>query len=153
MPGRASLQAGQYYAFSRNVFWKIMGELFAAGPKISYQQRLEKLIENRVALWDVLSACERPGSLDTDIDLASAKINDFNTWFSTHTQVSHVFFNGGTASSVFKRQVAPGLAHRPVLTTLPSTSPAHASMTFEKKLERWSVIARIVQPFTGLPFQ
>ena len=145
MPGRASLEAGQYYAFGRNAFWKIMGDLFAASPDLAYPQRLSKLVENRLALWDVLVACLRPGSLDADIEIASAKANDFNLFFTTHPAISHVFFNGRTAESVFKRRVVPGLAHNPVLTALPSTSPAHAGMTYEQKLQQWSMIARVLQ--------
>jgi hypoxanthine-DNA glycosylase len=127
MPGRASLQAGQYYAFGRNAFWKIMGELFSAGPDLAYPERLDRLVGARIALWDVLAACQRPGSLDSDIKLNSAEANDFNHFFATHPAVSHVFFNGRTAESVFRRRVVPELTPELELVALPSTSPAHAS--------------------------
>ena len=51
MPGSASLQATQYYAFTRNAFWKIMGDLYSAGPELDYPLRLQKLVENKIALW------------------------------------------------------------------------------------------------------
>ena len=54
MPGVASLEATQYYAFPRNVFWKVMGDLFAAGPELDYRSRLQKLMTHHIALWDVI---------------------------------------------------------------------------------------------------
>jgi hypoxanthine-DNA glycosylase len=67
MPGEASLKAGQYYAHPRNAFWHIMGELFGAGPSLPYQERVAILQSVRIALWDSLQACIRPGSLDASI--------------------------------------------------------------------------------------
>ena len=77
MPGVASLEATQYYAFPRNAFWKIMGELFGAAPQLDYPLRLQKLKENHIALWDVIQACHRPGSLDSAISETG------KTWVST----------------------------------------------------------------------
>jgi TDG/mug DNA glycosylase family protein len=82
MPGTASLEAARYYAFPRNTFWKIMGDLFAAGPKLDYSSRLKQLISNQIALWDVIKACHRPGSLDSDISDDGMTTNDFNDFFT-----------------------------------------------------------------------
>ena len=53
---------GQYYAQPQNGFWRIMGAIFGAGPSLPYPERLERLIANRVAVWDVLAAGERNGT-------------------------------------------------------------------------------------------
>ena len=71
MPGPESLQQQQYYAQPRNAFWRIMGELVGARPELSYSRRLELLIEQRIALWDVCAAAERVGALDAAIRRAS----------------------------------------------------------------------------------
>ena len=84
MPGQASLQQSQYYAHPRNSFWYIMGELFAAGPELDYAQRLQVLLEQRVALWDVVHRCQRKGSLDADIEQQSVEANDFLTLFDRY---------------------------------------------------------------------
>jgi hypoxanthine-DNA glycosylase len=143
MPGRTSLAMGQYYAHARNAFWFIMGALFGARPELPYEQRLEVLRRRQVAVWDVMQACHRPGSLDGRIVAASIIPNDFAAFFRGHPRVRHVFFNGAAAAVAFERQVLPGLApgmravHRQ---RLPSTSPALAMLSREEKLERWRVV-------------
>lgn len=144
LPGQRSLQAHEYYAQPQNVFWRIMHELVAAGPELDYRRRLAQLRRQGVALWDVLAAGQRPGSLDSAIVKTTAVSNDFASFFARHGRsVRLICFNGKTAASIYARRVAPGLSTdyaRIPTATLPSTSPAHAAMRFEDKLERWSQV-------------
>lgn len=142
MPGVASLEAGQYYAFSRNAFWRIMAELFGAGPQLDYPLRLEKLNENHIALWDVIQTCHRPGSLDSSISDTGLATNDFIGFFKAHPHISHVCFNGQKAAGLFKKKVAPRLTGELQYHVLPSTSPANAAMGYAAKLKAWSVLKR-----------
>ena len=131
----------QYYAQPRNGFWKIMDALFGAGPSLPYAARLERLIECRVAVWDVLAAGERAGSLDSAIVPASCVSNDFAGFFERHREIRRVCFNGSKAGELYRRLVVPTLAPRlAALDTrrLPSTSPAHAARSFAAKLALWS---------------
>jgi hypoxanthine-DNA glycosylase len=139
LPGVASLEAQQYYAHPRNLFWDLMGELFGAGRELAYAQRCERLTAAGVAVWDVLHAARRPGSLDADIDLRSLIANDFTALFASQPQLRTVAFNGQTAATLFRRNVLPALAPLPTLRllTLPSTSPAHAGRTRAQKLTLW----------------
>lgn len=137
MPGAASLAAGQYYAHPRNAFWPIMGALFGAGPDLPYEERAARLRESGVAVWDVLRACVRPGSLDSNI--SDEVPNDFAGFFRDHPQIVHIYLNGGKAAASFRKYAA---ADCPVsFTPLPSTSPAHAGMTFGRKCAAWAVIS------------
>jgi len=139
MPGEASLKAGQYYAHPRNAFWQIMGALFEAGPSLAYRERLARLQAVGIALWDTLQTCVRPGSLDASI--TEEKANDFAAFFAAHPAITHVCFNGGKAETVFRRLVLPALPKTSlVFTRLPSTSPAHAAMTFDAKVRAWSIV-------------
>lgn len=141
MPGKASLAAQEYYAYRHNAFWRIMGDLLDAGPELPYPQRLVRLTAAGVALWDVMAACERPGSLDADIVGASIRVNDFPAFFAAHPGIRRVFFNGGTAEASFRRLVLPGLhGHDLTFARLPSTSPAHAALGYAAKLAAWSAI-------------
>lgn len=141
MPGQASLAAQEYYAYKQNAFWRIMGDLVGAKPELPYAQRLERLKSAGIALWDVMAACERQGSLDADIVASSIQANDFAGFFATYPGISRVFFNGASAETSFRRLVLPALADRGLhLTRLPSTSPAHAASSYADKLAAWSVV-------------
>ncbi len=141
MPGQASLAAHEYYAHPQNAFWRIMGDLFGAGPTLPYAVRLAKLQAAGVALWDVMAACERPGSLDADIVPGSVQANDFAAFFAVNRCITRVFFNGAAAETAFRRHVLPGLGEAGLaLQRLPSTSPAHAALSYDKKLAAWSQI-------------
>ena len=150
MPGVASLAAGRYYAHPRNRFWPIMGALFGACPELPYDARLQALMRAGIALWDVLESCERPGSLDADIDLRSAQANDFADFFAAHPRIARVAFNGGTAERLFRRDSASGLRSLELI-RLPSTSPAHAGMPAEQTLAAWraALCSAVPTPDTG----
>lgn len=140
MPGEASLAAGRYYAHPRNAFWPIVAALCGFAAAAPYEHRLAALQERGIALWDVLQSCERAGSLDGDIDRASAQPNDFAAFFASHQHLAAVLCNGGTAFALFTRRVRPILA-APLAALpcvqLPSTSPAHAGRTLAQKLAAW----------------
>jgi TDG/mug DNA glycosylase family protein len=147
MPSVASLEQQQYYGKPQNAFWKIMGELFSAGPELPYSDRVNALTARGIAVWDVLASCVRPGSLDSAIDMRTAEVNDFVGFLSTHAMISHVFFNGRKAEDVYQRPVLTDVGPiRPamVYTGLPSTSPAMAAMNFEQKLTRWSTVSSVL---------
>ncbi|MGZ8181599.1 MAG: DNA-deoxyinosine glycosylase [Methylobacter sp.] len=144
MPGQESLAASQYYANRRNAFWKIMAELLQFDPGSSYEARLHELKTARIALWDVLQSCTRVGSLDAKIDAGSITVNDFQGFFRTHGKIRAVFFNGAKAESAYRQHVLPTVNTVPVsYMRLPSTSPAHASLSYEQKLQAWRAALRL----------
>jgi double-stranded uracil-DNA glycosylase len=143
MPGRASLAASQYYAHPRNRFWHILGELLGFDPGRVYQERVQALQSAGIALWDVLASCVRPTSMDADIDADSLIVNDFETFYGQHRRVAQVFFNGATAAECYRRQMLPRVRSMAIeYHRLPSTSPAHAGISYHAKLEAWRAIAR-----------
>ena len=143
LPGTRSLAKQQYYAQPQNAFWKIMGELFGAGPDLPYATRTERLSASGIALWDVVASAERPGSLDASIVAATVVVNDFATLFSRCPLIELVCFNGAKATELFERRVLPGLDNgfgHLKYERLPSTSPANAAMRYDEKLARWSIV-------------
>jgi hypoxanthine-DNA glycosylase len=139
MPGDASLAAGQYYAHPRNQFWPILGAICGFDPKASYTRRKAALTVAGIALWDVIGSCVRQGSLDSAIDDESIVVNDFADFLLTHTRIARVCFNGRKAESAWRRHVQAQLqpARQPECQLLPSTSPAHAGMSYLHKLRIW----------------
>ncbi len=140
LPGRKSLEMQQYYAHPHNAYWKIIGAILGADGVLPYSRRVKLLTSHRIAVWDVLAAAERPGSLDSSIVHASALANDFEKFFRAHPRIRRVFFNGRKAEAMYRRFVLPGLPSEFAdmkYECLPSTSPAHAGMPFAKKLDSW----------------
>ncbi len=145
MPGAASLAAGEYYAHPQNAFWRIMGALFGTAPTEPYAARVAALLDHGIALWDVLAACNRSGSLDTSIDRDSLVVNDLGGFLARHGFIRVVYFNGSTAETLYRRHVLPVLGARARMIDtirLPSTSPTHATRSFATKLQAWRVLAR-----------
>ncbi len=134
MPGKESLRRYAYYAHPQNAFWKILFALFTHPFSANYGDRKEMLLQNRIALWDVLKTCTRPSSLDTDI--RKEEPNDLHQFLLHHQNISEIFFNGKGAAGYFRK-------YFPDITlpnqTLPSTSPAHA-VKWESKLEAWQIL-------------
>jgi hypoxanthine-DNA glycosylase len=108
-----------------------------------YEDKKRMLMNNHIAVWDVVHSCRRNGSLDSN--LKDVKTNDFKYFFEEHSTLRAVFFNGQTAYKLFKR-------HNDDITlpaiVLPSTSPAY-TLFFGKKLIQWRKILEFIQ--TGDP--
>lgn len=131
-PGAASLAAQQYYAHPRNHLWPILSALVGEDlAALAYAERLPRLLAHGFGLWDVLGACEREGSLDAAIRKPAA--NDFLRLRDLCPVLETVGFNGQAAGKFAQRFAAEG--YRTVV--LPSTSPAHAALSFEQKLALW----------------
>lgn len=143
MPGKASLLANEYYAHPRNAFWPIMSHILGFPLGLSYSVRINQVLDRQIAIWDVLQQCTRTSSLDSDIQPDSIVMNDLPGFLSTYPTIRHIYFNGQKAAELYRRYVRPKLsspfANIP-LSTLPSTSPANASIPITQKRLAWSVI-------------
>lgn len=133
-PGTVSLSAQQYYAHPRNAFWPLMAALIGAPdlPQQPYAQRLLRLQAAGIALWDAVAECEREGSLDSAI--RHAQPSSLADLVVRLPGLRAIACNGATAHREAVR-LLPG-APWPLL-KLPSTSPAHAGLSFAAKRERW----------------
>ncbi len=135
-PSVRSLQSQQYYAHPQNQLWKLVfTALLPDSPSIycssSYEIRSDKLLELRIGLWDVYAACEREGSLDSAI--TDASLNDLASLRQRCPQLRAIAHNGGESFRHAKHTASLGLpVHK-----LPSSSPANASWSFERKLQVW----------------
>ena len=133
LPGIASLAAGRYYAHPRNQFWPLIGAAIGRElAPISYEARLEALLDAGVGLWDTVAAATRRGSLDADIRLRAA--SDLPGLVGTLPELRVIAFNGGTSARIGRRELAgtTGFA----LVDLPSSSPAY-TLPFAAKRETW----------------
>ncbi len=138
MPGKDSLKFNEYYAHSRNAFWKIMFTLFNQPFSSDYKTKQALLLNNNIALWDILKACERESSLDSDI--IGEEPNDLEILLKNHPQINHLIFNGKSAVNYFMKYKKENSLPFKVL---PSTSPAF-TISIERKLSEWSIITGLM---------
>jgi len=146
MPGEESLRKNEYYANPRNSFWRIMASLFGFSPSVNYVEKTRILLENGIALWDVMKSCEREGSLDSRIKKDTIIENDFFSFFSRHPDIISIFFNGHRAEQEYCKRVLPKLSetkHKIMHDRLPSTSPAMARLSLDDKILEWSRIISV----------
>jgi len=134
-PGVASLRAGQYYGHPRNQFWPILSALWGVELDVlPYAHRLAEMQARGLGLWDVYASCRRRGSLDTAI--TDAEWNDFESLRQRAPGLRAVAHNGAESARASRHLQALGFeVHR-----LPSTSPANASWSFDRKLAAWRAV-------------
>jgi len=131
-PGAASLAAQQYYGHPRNALWPLLSALWGEDlVALAYPGRLAALRRHRVGLWDVYRSCEREGSLDSAI--RQPLPNDLASLTTRAPGLRAVAHNG--AESARSRRITAALGVD--VHALPSTSPANASWSFERKLAAW----------------
>jgi hypoxanthine-DNA glycosylase len=135
-PGDESLRRKQYYANPRNQFWPVIGAVIAEDDfhYLPYEERLSKLLDHGIGLWDVYASCERQGSLDSRI--RSPVENDLAV-LRTAPGLKLICFNGkksGSCSDIYRTEGYATLV-------LPSTSPAN-TIPFDDKFDAWKRIAK-----------
>jgi hypoxanthine-DNA glycosylase len=131
-PSTASLAAQQYYAHPQNQFWRIVGAAIGQPLKeMDYPARIAAVQAAGIAIWDVFASCERAGSLDTAI--RDAVPNPLAALKESAPALRRICFNGGMAACRIREVEALGFEAM----VLPSTSPANASWSFERKLQAW----------------
>lgn len=143
LPGDASLAAQRYYAHPGNQFWRLLGS--AIGEELQaldYEQRLDRLAERRIGLWDVIASATRRGSLDQAI--RDAQHNRIAHLVRDFPDLRAIAFNGSSAAAAGRRlidELPPGIT----LIDLPSSSAAN-TRPFDDKAASWSALGKLIEP-------
>ena len=141
LPGDASLAARRYYAHPTNQFWRLLGR--AIGEELqplSYDERLARLAERRIGLWDSIASASRRGSLDQAI--REAEHNRIEHLLHDYRELRAIAFNGAAASAAGRKLIVDP-PPRVALIDLPSSSAAN-TRAFEEKARAWAVLGQIV---------
>jgi hypoxanthine-DNA glycosylase len=134
-PSGQSLRYKEYYGNPQNHFWKIIEALFQIDRHFPYNERISRLTDHRIALWDVVSSCCREGSADARI--RSPVFNDLHDFFGSCPSLRLIVLNGNAAGKYFSMMKM----NLPVpVVVLPSTSPANARLSLNEKIKRWEII-------------
>ena len=142
LPGEVSLAHGQYYANRQNKFWSLVGNVIEQDlVGMDYPARLDGLLKHHIGLWDVVAQALRVGSLDSNI--RGHESNDLIALVETLPKLLAIAFNGGTAAKIGTKTLGE-MGKRYQLVNLPSSSPAHASVSYVEKLLAWRVLGRFL---------
>jgi len=143
IPGEESLRLRQYYAHPRNLFWRLIYNIFGCEPQDDYNSRISFLKEKGIALWDVYKSCTREGSLDSNI--RDEELNDVAGLLESYPNIKVLFCNGGESERQFRTRILNNV-NRPIpYKRLCSTSPANASVPFREKYENWLQVRSAVE--------
>ena len=127
-----------FYGHPQNRFWKVISSVFESDLPETVEEKKQFLLENKIALWDVLESCEITGSSDSSI--RNVKANDLSMILK-EANIKKIYLNGKTAEKYFKKYTQEKINMDAVC--LPSTSPANAVWSFERLFEEWKVIKSI----------
>ncbi len=132
-PSVKSRETEFFYGHPQNRFWRVISAVLDCDTPVAVDEKKNMLLENHIALWDVIESCDIEGSSDSSIK--NVKVNDFSRILAK-ARIKRIFANGGTAYNLYRRYVGGDIVR------LPSTSPANAAWTVERLTEAWSVILK-----------
>ncbi len=134
-PSVKSREAAFFYGHPQNRFWRVIAAVLGEEKPQSIEEKKKLVLENGIALWDVIASCEIEGSADSTIKNVTA--NDLSVIIN-NSKVDRIFVNGKTAEKHYTKYTFPKKGIKAIC--LPSTSPANAAWSFEKLVEAWKAI-------------
>lgn len=141
IPSPKSREQAFYYAHPQNRFWPVLSALLGCDLPKTNQEKTDFLLENRIALWDVLKSCSIEGADDSSI--SEPALNDLTPILQT-AKLRAVFTTGGKAASFYRSAWLPTMS-LPFI-PLPSTSPANRGRyPMERLLDEYRVILPFLQ--------
>ena len=134
-PSVKSREVQFFYGHPQNRFWKVMSEVLKCSIPNSVDEKRSMLLQNGIALWDVIHSCDIEGSDDSSIK--NVIPNDLSIIIE-NAGIKKIFTNGKTADKLYKKycEQSTGISAK----CLPSTSPANAGYSLEKLAIAWRVV-------------
>lgn len=134
-PSVKSRESGFFYGHAQNRFWRVTAAVFGCPVPVTIPEKRAFLLQNHVALWDVIASCDIDGSSDASIK--NVRPNDLAPLLAA-SKITHIFTNGATADALYTRWQFPATGISAV--RLPSTSPANAAWSLDRLIDAWRVI-------------
>ena len=131
-PSVKSREEGFFYGHPQNRFWRVLSAVFEVDMPVTVEEKKRFLLDNHIAVWDVIKSCDITGSSDSSIK--NVVPNDLKLILD-HAPIEKIFVNGKKAEQLYKRYIQPDIGREAVC--LPSTSPANAAWSLEKLIEAW----------------
>ena len=121
-----------FYGHPQNRFWKVIASVFDEKIPNSIEDKKRLILDNHLALWDVIAECEIAGSSDASIK--NARANDLSEILN-NAPIQKIIVNGKTAERLYIKYIEPMTGMKAVV--LPSTSPANAAWSLERLIDAW----------------
>lgn len=134
-PSVKSREAAFFYGHPQNRFWAVIAKVLGCEKPVTVEEKTKLILENNLAMWDVIASCEIEGSADSTIRNVTA--NDLSVIIS-NSKVDRIIVNGKTAEKYYNKYTYPKTGIKAIC--LPSTSPANAAWSIDKLVEAWKII-------------
>lgn len=136
-PSPASRRAGFFYGNPRNRFWRVIAEVRDSPVPETTAEKTRFLLENRIALWDVIASCDIRGASDGSIK--NAVPNDIGVILDA-ADIKAVFTTGRAAYKYYLRFLLPSTGREAFY--LPSPSAANAQTNVSDLIDSYGIINR-----------
>lgn len=136
-PSVKSREVQFFYGHPQNRFWKLLALLFEVKIPESVDEKKALLLNNKIALWDVIHSCTIIGSSDSSI--RDVEPNDISKILK-ESRIERIFANGAAAYNLYNKYILPETGIKAV--KLPSTSPANAAFSLERLVQCWKIIRK-----------
>lgn len=134
-PSVKSRENNFYYGHPQNRFWSVLAEILKTETPRSIPEKRQMLIENKIAIWDIVGSCEISNSLD--VSIKNAQPNDIGIILG-NANIKTIYANGKTAEKLYNKYLLKQTGKE--IFALPSTSPANAAFSKEKLVDAWKII-------------
>lgn len=131
-PSVKSREEGFFYGHPQNRFWRVIARICDAPVPICIDDKTKLLMDNHIALWDVIHSCEIIGSADSTIK--NVVPNDIGEIIE-NAPIKRIYVNGKKAESLYKKYIEKEIGLKAIC--LPSTSPANANWSEDRLYEYW----------------
>lgn len=124
-----------FYHHPQNRFWKVLAAVVGCDTPDSIEDKKKFLLDNNIAVWDVIASCEIEGSSDSSIK--NVVVNDFDPIIN-NSNIKQIFCNGGKSYDLYRKYCEKTTSLKAI--KLPSTSPANARFSLNKLTSEWNII-------------
>ena len=132
-PSVKSREQGFFYGHPQNRFWRVISRICDRPKPESIEEKTKLILDNHIALWDVIHSCEITGSADSSIK--NVQPNDLSVILNS-AKIKHIFLNGKKAEALYNKYIKDRV--NIPSSVLPSTSPANASWNEDRLFEYWN---------------
>lgn len=142
-PSVKSREEGFFYGHPQNRFWKVLSHIFngsldkGQNKLVTIDEKRSFLIENNIAVWDVIKLCDIEGSSDSSIK--NVVPNDLRIILE-EANIEKIIVNGKKAEQLYKKYIQPKINREAIC--LPSTSPANATWGIDRLVEEWGKVLK-----------